>query len=107
MMEEAFNEFRKNGYNDPPNFNNGSEFMTKTSDNKGSAKKKYPLRKLGIALIILAVILAFVGVALMPTADDAFAAAMVAWIPGAILLWAGLVFTWWDGKLSDGGHMGS
>jgi hypothetical protein len=94
--------------NDPPNFNNGSEFMTKASNNKGSAKKKYPLRKLGIALIILAVILAFVGVALMFTVDDGkFGAAAVAWSPGVIALWAGLSFTWWDGKYSDGGHMGS
>ena len=83
--------------------------MKKTSVNKGSAKKKYPLRKLGIALIILAVILAFVGVALMSTVnDDKFGAAAVAWSPGVIVLWAGLAFTWWDGKYSsDGGHMGS
>ncbi|MFY0779041.1 hypothetical protein AB1K18_01780 [Peribacillus simplex] len=82
--------------------------MTKTSDNKGSAKKKYPYRKLGIALIILAVILAFVGVALMFTVDDdPFAAAMIAWIPGGAALYAGLCATWDDGKYSsDGGNSG-
>ena len=83
--------------------------MTKTSNNKGSAKKKYPQRKLGIALIILAVILGFVGVALLlfTVNEGKFGAAALAWSPAVISLWAGLSFTWWDGKYSDGGHMGS
>ena len=36
-----------------------------------------------------------------------FGAAAVARGPGVIALWAGLSFTWWEGKYSDGGHMGS
>ena len=39
--------------------------------------------------------------------DGKFGAAAMAWSPGVIALWAGLVFTWWDGKQFDGGHMGS